>query len=349
MYKISFCIPSYNNARGVEVLCKTLLKTQYSDIQVVVVDNSSTDDTIIRLSKLNDSRFKLVQNTENIGAKLNWYNALEQGDGEWLYLVMGRDMLDVSKMKQMLDILATMKDDVGFLFDRKRERFPYAYEKEEYTGIDAISMFINMLHPTGSIFRRSAYRECINREIYFSLEHPYPENYLKRDILKHYGGKMVDVGLYCGRFNVRKLPKSRFETTPTKRQFFHPEKVTQQFLTDIQMIESEEEFNFTRKELDKYFVRRWASCIHRLSIDYKNNLASKQYAEHYGVQKRNVTRREMIDNIITAYKDVVKHYQLDATELSNCRKIRMIEKMIVQIVCAILYNSKFKLQKRPYF
>ena len=64
---LSICIPTYNRADIVYECVKECLKISGDDIEVVVNDNCSTDDTKGKLEKIVDKRFRYYRNNENIG------------------------------------------------------------------------------------------------------------------------------------------------------------------------------------------------------------------------------------------------------------------------------------------
>lgn len=64
---ISVIIPSYNRARTIVNSVQSVLQQTYSNIEVIVVDDGSTDDTADLLQKIDDKRLKYVYQ-ENAGA-----------------------------------------------------------------------------------------------------------------------------------------------------------------------------------------------------------------------------------------------------------------------------------------
>lgn len=335
-YLVSFCIPTYNNAEGIYKTVTELLKNKNENFQVVVVDNASQDNTVERMSGIDDLRLKFLANSENQGAKLNWYKVLEAGDGEWLYLVMGRDMLDCENLDRFLKLLNHVNSNVGFLLDRNKDQFPKFYSSfgSVYEGINAVTQFIDMMHPTGSIFRRAVYREIKNRKNYFLKEHPYPENYIKRDILVKYCGACIDGKLYRGKYNINfKRKRSQFEGGASV-PYYYPQKRLEQFLCDVNMVENSGKFDFSTREYETYFLKRWTSLLDIISVKWKDSLESALFTGHYGIAQRHVSKFEMIDNMIKAYISVLKYYK-SRNKLDARKKIKMwtlVQKYIVDIL-----------------
>ena len=151
-YKVSFCIPSYKNKNAVINMVMALLSCELKEIQIVVCDDASNDGTYEELIKIKDKRLKIICNEKNIGAKLNWNKVLEAGDGEYLYLAMGRDLLVVSKMNRLIEMLRIFENEnVSIAMDRKYEGGIQVLKKAE-----ALGFMIGAHHPTGLILKRQA-------------------------------------------------------------------------------------------------------------------------------------------------------------------------------------------------
>jgi len=70
MKKVSFVIPSFNCAAYLPHAVKSCLDQSYKNIEVVIVDDCSTDTTgdyLNWLAKQEDKRIKIIRNSENVG------------------------------------------------------------------------------------------------------------------------------------------------------------------------------------------------------------------------------------------------------------------------------------------
>lgn len=87
---LSICIPTYNRA---EIVCKCVencLRIEKNWIDVVVVDNCSTDNTFDKLSGINHERLKVKRNKTNLGY-VNLMKCLSEGDGQYCLLLSDED------------------------------------------------------------------------------------------------------------------------------------------------------------------------------------------------------------------------------------------------------------------
>ncbi|WP_373034667.1 glycosyltransferase family 2 protein [Sulfurimonas sp.] len=95
MSKVSICIPVYNRDELIKKALESSMNQTYSDIEIVVCDNCSTDRTkevVLEYAK-KDSRIKFFENEENIGALRNFKKTIELATGDFVVLLGSDDWL----------------------------------------------------------------------------------------------------------------------------------------------------------------------------------------------------------------------------------------------------------------
>jgi len=102
---LSFCIPTYNRAHVVTRAVKSILKYQGDDIEVVVSDNCSTDNTLEELNKINDKRLKVYSNGKNFGFNYNFLKVLEKSSGEYCFMLSDEDIVLTDKIFHLINLL----------------------------------------------------------------------------------------------------------------------------------------------------------------------------------------------------------------------------------------------------
>lgn len=96
---ISVLTPCFNEAENIEELCRRIRQTMESiegvDYEHVLIDNSSTDDTVARLRAeiTADPRIRLIVNARNFGQVRSPYYALLQCTGQAV-VVLASDLQD---------------------------------------------------------------------------------------------------------------------------------------------------------------------------------------------------------------------------------------------------------------
>ena len=94
----------YNGERFLRECIESILAQTYSDFELLLVDDGSTDQTrsIAESYVGADSRVRLVVNAQNLGLVGNWNRCIELAQGEWIKFVFQDDALFPDCLTQML-------------------------------------------------------------------------------------------------------------------------------------------------------------------------------------------------------------------------------------------------------
>lgn len=114
--KVSVCIPVYNGEQYIERTIQSVLDQTFTEYELLVIDNCSTDNTIDKVRNFKDSRIHLIQNERNYGMFGNWNICLHRAQGEYIHLLCADDSLQPECLEKQLNILETHKDIV-FVFN----------------------------------------------------------------------------------------------------------------------------------------------------------------------------------------------------------------------------------------
>jgi glycosyltransferase involved in cell wall biosynthesis len=92
---VSIGVPTYNRAKGYlrKVIERSLGQT-YSNIEVIVSDNCSIDETPELVRSFNDPRLRYFRQQTNLGANGNFNYCLRQARGAYFLLFHDDDMID---------------------------------------------------------------------------------------------------------------------------------------------------------------------------------------------------------------------------------------------------------------
>ena len=112
---LSFCIPTYNRADNIVACVRHILEYPGDDIEVVISDNASPDDTIARLSAISDTRLRVCRNQTNIGPGGNYIVALEAGAGCFSLLLSDEDRIHVDRLDEALQFLRDVDPDCALV------------------------------------------------------------------------------------------------------------------------------------------------------------------------------------------------------------------------------------------
>lgn len=93
--KISVIVPVYNREHTIETCINGILSSQYKNIEVIIVDDGSRDNTFCICKKLTeiDNRVVLLRQ-ENKGVSTARNAALDIATGEWITFVDSDDTVN---------------------------------------------------------------------------------------------------------------------------------------------------------------------------------------------------------------------------------------------------------------
>lgn len=103
---ISIIIPVYNRAITIEATIDSVLQQTFSDFELIIINDGSTDSTLEILSRYSDPRIK-VFSFSHAGAAVSRNRGLEQATGEYIAFLDSDDLWSPSKLAAQLKALQT--------------------------------------------------------------------------------------------------------------------------------------------------------------------------------------------------------------------------------------------------
>lgn len=93
---ISIGIPTYNRAGSyLKGAIECVLKQTYQNLELIISDNCSTDNTEELIRTFSDKRIKYIRQNKNIGPQNNFNYCLEQATGDYFLLLHSDDLIDI--------------------------------------------------------------------------------------------------------------------------------------------------------------------------------------------------------------------------------------------------------------
>lgn len=99
---VNVCIPTYNAEKTVVSTLQSILNQTYQNLEIIVVDNASTDNTLALLQQFNDPRMKIYKNSKNIGAEKNWGRCIGLASGEYICIFHADDLYKRDMIKKQV-------------------------------------------------------------------------------------------------------------------------------------------------------------------------------------------------------------------------------------------------------
>ncbi len=105
--KVSIGLPVYNGEKYLEAAIKSILDQTFTDFELIICDNASTDDTesICRSFASEDARIRYYRNDRNLGAAKNYNRTLKLARGPYFRWTCHDDKLAPRCLEACVEVL----------------------------------------------------------------------------------------------------------------------------------------------------------------------------------------------------------------------------------------------------
>jgi glycosyltransferase involved in cell wall biosynthesis len=293
MLKVSIIIPTHNRAHYVSQAIQSALAQDYPNIEVIVSDDNSTDNTqeVVR-QYVGDPRVKYFRNPKNLGVALNRRQALlSYATGDWAILLDDDDYLvDNSYISKAMSLRKKNTDIVLIHANFRIVNEKTGYLKDIYKKLPEITdgkwMFINYKYAVKGTINYDQLTVLFNRATAISVD-PFSDNFLSCDrecflkISLH--GK---VGFISDIVSIYRLHDGNISSTKSDiNKFFN----SMRAVTDPYKYANQLNI-FTEKDLEKWrkrmiresceIVLSWQLLKAEHRVDYIKKFSKKLYHEY---------------------------------------------------------------------
>ena len=103
--KVSVIIPTYNRAEFLSSAIASALNQTFKDIEIIVADDKSTDDTHEVVKSFKDRRIKYITNKSNMGPSATRNSAILASKGEYIAFLDDDDEWIPEKLQKQVELL----------------------------------------------------------------------------------------------------------------------------------------------------------------------------------------------------------------------------------------------------
>lgn len=116
---VSIVIAAYNASEHLPRTLKSMLSQTYSNIEVVVVDDGSTDDTaqVVAKASESDRRVRLVSMESNVGRSKARNAGIDAARGEWVAINDADDLWHPQRVEKLIDAAHSFPESSVFTDD----------------------------------------------------------------------------------------------------------------------------------------------------------------------------------------------------------------------------------------
>lgn len=102
---VSIMIPTYNAQTTIKGTLISILAQTYKNLEVVIVDNASTDNTVNVVHQFDDPRLKIIINPVNLGAEGNFNRCIELATGDYIAIYHADDIYEPTIIEEQVAFL----------------------------------------------------------------------------------------------------------------------------------------------------------------------------------------------------------------------------------------------------
>ena len=81
---MSVVIPAYNRAATIGLAVGSVLRQTVGDLEVIVVDDASSDNTVAALEAIGDARLHIIRHATNAGGAAARNTGIRAATGDWV-------------------------------------------------------------------------------------------------------------------------------------------------------------------------------------------------------------------------------------------------------------------------
>lgn len=330
---LSICIPTYNRRTLLKEILDEILRYPYNDIEIIVIDNASTDGTKELLDSYHDLRLRVKFNEQNIGMTNNQVLAAFSGNGKYTLTLMDRDKLNSGKLVHITKRLHQLDMPV-ILLDYKATE-----EISIYDG-KALSAAILRTHPSFLIYHTQKLHDCVKindlyRMISSDAQLPYAfTGVIGVQLLAECSKILVLPNNDAITLEIKKVPSYAQYGIKHKTIYYEPEASLKRYMKYMDILKRK----YCTNEDKKYMPYIYTAEFSRGVFSHYLNSHDKYMSRKYKIRKKKI--REYIRFYLIYLK-----YSLKLMIKDKCFSIRNFA--VVNIISWCLLYKVYYLEK-PY-
>lgn len=100
---VSVVVPAYNASLTIDEMITSVLRQTMNDLELVICNDASTDDTASRITAHKDPRIRLISNGANMGEGATRDRAIDAARGKWVAMLDADDAWERERLQCLLD------------------------------------------------------------------------------------------------------------------------------------------------------------------------------------------------------------------------------------------------------
>ena len=192
---VSVVLPTYNRAGLLTRAIESVLQQTYSNFELIVVDDCSTDCTEYVVKEFQDSRIRYIRHEKNRGAPIARNNGIRAAKGKYIAFQDSDDEWASTKLEKQVNAFNSAPNDRGVVYtsfwlidNGEKTLVPSPHVKQTEGKIHDVLLEMNFVSLSSAIVRR----ECFEKVGMFADIPRFQDWELWLRISKHYAFKHLN-------------------------------------------------------------------------------------------------------------------------------------------------------------
>ena len=111
---VSVIIPVYNSSKYLKECIDSVLNQTYKNLEIIIIDDNSTDDSVEIINSYKDRRIKLIKLKKNSGVSICRNKGIELAKGDYITFIDSDDYWNLNKIKKQVKFIE--KNNYAFIY-----------------------------------------------------------------------------------------------------------------------------------------------------------------------------------------------------------------------------------------
>lgn len=189
---VTVAMVTYNSAKYVRMAIESVLASSYTNFELIISDDCSTDNTWDIINEYNDKRIRAHRNEVNIGEYPNRNRCIDLAKGEYFIFIDGDDYIYPHGLAHYIKWTNVDKSAAMVISrpDSDHMVYPYVMQPDQAFRYDYLGKSITNQGFPSTLFKTNVLKEVKLRVDYFS-----GDTFLKKELAYKYSSILIYSGL----------------------------------------------------------------------------------------------------------------------------------------------------------
>lgn len=102
--KVSAILPVYNGEHFIDQAIRSVLDQTFEDFELIIIDDCSTDNTLLKINQFKDPRIRVIRHNKNLGIAATRNDGIRDAKGEWVAPIDADDIWHKERLVKLLKV-----------------------------------------------------------------------------------------------------------------------------------------------------------------------------------------------------------------------------------------------------